>query len=753
MADSNSQSQMASANGHEKIPQIPFQNYIIQPDSGKEDGFELNPRWILLVLQRRAVLIASLTIAVTLLVLAWAFTRPKIYLGSFQLQIEPAISSNNLQQLLSEALRQSAQIPNNSNNSVDYDTQISVLKSNKVLDPIVKRIQSRYPDINYGTLYYQLKIERGDGSADKTAAKNQKILTVRYQDSDSKQVKFILDTVAQGFLSYSLEDQEEQLNQGIKFIDSQIPQLQSQVNQLQGEKLSLLRTHSLTDPASQGQQLAERVSSINEQKLDTQVQLNTARTSYAKIEKQLGVTQSQAIVQLALSDSSTYQNLLNQLQEVDTKLAEDLTKYTSDHPIILDLQDQRRNLLALLNKEGQRVLGNKAIYSELKSANLTPQNSLDKQLTSDLVNNAIKTQELQTTYQDLAAIEGDLKQQVREYPSIQKKYDNIELKLEVAADNLRQILIKKQALQLEVAQQVIPWILLNPVNARPDSPDTLKMSLLGLILGLLLGLGAAFTLEKLDDTFHKPEDIEDEIPLPLLGIIPFLKNLRLIEVQAQELQPVANLSQLRTSIVPVRQLPESSFIAAFRSLYANIRFLNSTSLIKSLVISSGKPLEGKTTVAANLATVAATMGHRVLLVDSDLRSPKLHHHFGISNSRGLSEAIATETVVENLFQTAPNHDQLFILTAGQDIDDPIKLLSSQKMQQLMNHFSSLFDMVIYDTTSLWDQPDANFIASQADGIVLVVGLETITQKALKRVINGLSKSNVLALGVVANTLK
>jgi len=197
----------------------------------------------------------------------------------------------------------------------------------------------------------------------------------------------------------------------------------------------------------------------------------------------------------------------------------------------------------------------------------------------------------------------------------------------------------------------------------------------------------------------------------------------------------------------------SPFMEAFRSLYTNIRLLSEKKSIQSLAISSAVPGDGKTTVALYLAQTAATIGKRVLLVDTDLRSPQLHMRLDLPNTQGLSDIIATDLTLKDALQTSSLDENLFVLTAGQSLSDPVKLLSSDKMQYLIDQVTAQFDLVIYDTPPLLGLGDGNLLAAKADGTILVVGVEKTDRSLVMKAFDGLKIARASVLGIVANGVK
>jgi capsular exopolysaccharide synthesis family protein len=303
---------------------------------------------------------------------------------------------------------------------------------------------------------------------------------------------------------------------------------------------------------------------------------------------------------------------------------------------------------------------------------------------------------------------------------------------------LREVAQRYQAVAPTPTQVGMPT-----VGDRPVSPPIWKGLVLGAIAGLSLGATAAFFAEKLDRSFPSPDRLKAFTQLPMLGIIPFFKTL----------QPSSHHgADTSDALTELADYERSSFLEAFRSLYSNLRFLQPDRPVQSLVVSSAIPAEGKSTTALNLAKAAAVMGQRVLLVDADLRLPQIHTRLQIANPQGLSEVLAQGLPWRDLIQSALD-ENLQVLTAGQTLSDPVRLLSSAALQRFMQETQEAFDLVVYDMPPLLGFTDSGLVAPHTDGLALVVGLGTTTQVELKQALDQLEVMPVNVLGMVANGIR
>jgi capsular exopolysaccharide synthesis family protein len=729
-----------NGNGNGKYLYSPPPISLTQPLEKEQD--ELNLRHLLSVVRRRAVVIAGVTLAVTSAISFWTFSQTPKYEGKFQLLVEPVTEEGNL-----DKLTQVPGVSESPGSILDYDTQIEVLRSPNLMAPILEEIEKHYKDVSYDSLIgsSELNIERLEET---------KILEVRYRDTDPKKVRFVLHQVARGYLRYSLQERQINLKKGIQFVEGQLPQLRDRVDKLQGQLQAFRQQNNLLDPETQSQQLSTRVSAIEQEQLQTQVGLREARSLYTTISSQLGLSPNEALATAALSEAPRYQELLNKLQEVEAKIATELSRFTEESPPVQALRNQQRNLLPLLEQESQRVLG--ANLSQVDVSNDSP-NSIRLELTQQLVDATNQIQVLQVRQNAIAQAERSLNLQVKQMPVIARQYTDLQRELNVATESLNRFLGFREGLQIEVAQKSLPWqIILKPQEPQfPISPKTDRNILLGAIAGLLLGIGAALLVERLDNVFHSPDELKDRTKLPLLGVIPYNKQLKVITpvTTVAEMVPAEDSTIEKKNRRKPQWYTASPFLESFRSLHTNIRFLGSDTPIHSIVISSATPADGKSTIAVHLAQAAAAMGQRVLLVDADLRRPQVHNILGLENKVGLSNVIATGITAKQAIQRLPMWDHLYVLTAGQLPPDPTRLLCSRKMQYLMDQFHAVFDLVIYDTPPTLGLADGRLLAAHTDGVVMVAGLGRTDRSVLMQALDGMKVSKATVLGVVANGVK
>ncbi|MBW4682317.1 MAG: polysaccharide biosynthesis tyrosine autokinase [Microcoleus vaginatus WJT46-NPBG5] len=705
----------------------------------------LNLRPLLRTVQRQALIVIGITGLVA--GAAWYLNKksPPTYQGSFQLLVEPVSSEAKMSEP-SALARTEGDAPNEKLFSLDYPTQVEILKGPGMLSKIVEDVRAKHPGFSIGNLYANLTIER----IGKTRLNQTKILQVSYQGSDPKVVQLVLEKTAEKYLKYSLEERKSRIGEGVKFIDARLPDLQTRVNTVQSQIQKLQEKYALTDPKQKSDELFTQVREISVQQSDTQRQIQELRALYTSLQQQLDLTPQEALAASTLSENPNYQGLLTKLKETESQIAVESARFQPGNPYIQALVAQRQQLVDLLNQEAQRILGSNLTDSVNTSEIMNFQNSTRLELIKQLVATANQLQVLEVRDQGIAQTKATLQMQAQQFPAIASQYSELQRQLDIATRTLDQLLSHRQKLEVEEAQNEVPWELISKPELPKDATgnvaaipsDSSKKLIIGVIAGLVLGMGAAVFLEKFRNIFYSANDIKDAIPLPVLGEIPLNlgerkgSNSRAINGLARQIKDTHNSG--------------SEFLEAFDSLYASIRFLFDDQPVRSLAVCSAEAGDGKSMIALQLAQTAAAMGQRVLLVDADLRQPQLHEWLNLPNSKGLSELLDSELAPNSCVQHSTLAENLFVLTAGQPLPESTRLLASAQMQYLMKEFQTTFDLVVYDTPHLLNLMDANFLASHTDGILMVVALRKTKQSAVKEVLDQISVFGLPTLGTVVN---
>ncbi|MGB5711117.1 MAG: AAA family ATPase [Waterburya sp.] len=688
-------------------------------------------------LLRKFPLIAGCTIVLTSIALLKSLTTPPEYSASFE--------------LLSESLNIETKVTSKDDSSRETreqitsveldDVQLKILKSPQLIGRAVESLQDRYPELNYQQLTEDLAIQIISGSDP-----DQNILQVVYQNPDREKVSDVIHALTKTYLNYSVEKRQSGVKRGIAFLDRQIPQVSSEARSAR-DKIRLLRNqYNFVDPDASLEQITKRLDELDRRREQNASQLQELRLRSERLERELKTQPARSTTAINLATPG-FLELIDQLRTIDIEISRKSAVFSDQSEILRALKQERKELNSLVVDAGADI-----------------RQKLDGKIAV-----------LENGQKNITAETNNLKLRLEQWSAISGEYNDLTQKLNLANNKLNEFMSQKDALQIDAAQQESPWQLLTPAREPTTNQiSTANYLILSSALGLILGSGAAILLDKHQKIIYTSAKVEEITSLPILATIPYISQAKQLSVldnmsfaRQERRLPPQNVQSQDTEM-PLMKFSNPS-IEAFRSFAANLGLLNfntdpTTSdyytNLKSIVITSAIPREGKSNVALNLARASASMGKKVLLVDTDLRSAdRLTTDLGFESELGLKDVLNQNNPdqVFNCIKELPLEENLFILTSGLGtVDlypathDHSRLLASEKMHRLMAKLSANFDLVIYDLCSIIGFADVNLIAAQTDGVVVVTGLGKIQTVALTEALNLLSLCKAPVLGIAVN---
>jgi capsular exopolysaccharide synthesis family protein len=294
------------------------------------------------------------------------------------------------------------------------------------------------------------------------------------------------------------------------------------------------------------------------------------------------------------------------------------------------------------------------------------------------------------------------------------------------------LLLSYEQVRLSEAQAVSSVVQVEPAtpNLTPVKPKVMQNTLLAALVGFLIAIGIIVILEAIDDTIKNPEELNRKFNTPILGVIA--------RHDIVEGRPISEAE------------PRSPVAESFRALRTNVNFASVDAPLRRIVITSPTPSDGKSTIAANLAVVIAQSEKKVVLIDADMRRPKIHIFFGLANRFGLSDMFLQpiEKIGDALQST--NSTRLAVITSGSLPPNPSELLTSQRMGMIFEKLLQGFDTILIDTPPILSVTDAAALAQGVDGVILVIKPGTTKMSAFRLSINTLRTVKANILGVVLN---
>ena len=713
-----------------EIKKIDYLNTPVYEDT--ESGLNLTE--IKNTVLRHLPLIAGCTITLTSLALLKTLITPPIYMANFEILSEPV----NIETRVTSTSDKSRETREQIGSVKLDDVQLKILKSPRLISRAVESLQDKYPGLNYQELISNLTIDFISGGNSE-----QNILLVVYRNPDKQKVSDVIDVLTKTYLDYRVEKRLSGVKRGIAFLDRQIPRVAEEARSLENQIKELRSSNNFIEPDVSLKPIADSSNAIAREGDRITSKLQELRSISNNLERELQAESGRSTTALSLA-TPRYKKLVDELEKIDTELALESAIYNNESGTMSVLQQKRQNIVDLI-VEAETDIRQK-------------------------LNNQISALESRQT--NIAAETADVRLELEEWSAVSSQYNNLKQKLALTNKKRNEFTLQKDSLLIDAAQKEAPWQLLTPASEpRTNNVSTINYLLLSSTLGSILGIGIALLKDKQQKIIYTSAKVEQLTNLPILASIPYIPRAR----KFPALKPVATVSASPAdsdSLVLDHSIPQfavPSSIEAFRSFAVNLGFFNfaanqdnfiQDTTLKSVVITSAIPREGKSTVALNLARASASMGKKVLLVDTDLRSVDcLTKSLGLEAAIGLRNLLnhKNPTVRLDCIQKLPLEENLHLLTSGyHDLStpqNPSRLLASDKMSSIMEKLRESFDLVIYDLCAIIGFADVNLLAKKTDGIIVVTGLGRIQTVALNEALSQLKLCQAPTLGVAVNKIR
>ena len=686
---------------------------------------QLNLGSLFEVLLRRKKIFILVSLGIFLLGssnLVYRRIKAPIYRGSFTLMISDPFKNNSKSNIEVLALNRI---------NLDIATLIEYLRSPGVLNKIAKNNK-----ISSNGLSNRVKIRvgRNAGGIDRYISKT---LVISLEGKNKLQIKNILKELSAQYVLVASELRNETLSEGIKFLDKEKPRLQEKVKEAQ-VKLEKFRLENVTiDPIQEGANIRSQIKS-NQDKI---LLLNSENSRLNFIKEQLlkGILYTEGISGPGSSTNSAKlpvtasdQLLLNKVRNLKNEIASAQSKYRESSIVISNLKDRLNQLKPILIENQKATVDAAIIFNNI----------------------------LIKSYENLLV---ELNKKFIPIPKKVTEFSIINEELRSLENNLNNLNNTKDKLELELSQGVLPWkILKEPfVNPSPIKPEIQKSLIYILLFTFAFASLITYIVEKLDDVFHNPKEVEKFINLPILGFVPFFNfeediSGEYIEKDNEKEQPFITIYDL-LDINKKELLNNIKFIfeETFRNIYTSIKFSKSDKDIKIINITSTIPEEGKSLCSLFLAMNVAQISKKVLLIDTDLRKPSLHKRLNVDNISGISNFLVnSDSDYTKYICVHKDIKNLHYLTAGKIPPNSISLLESEKMRDLIEDLrnSKNYDFIILDCPPLLGLSDALIISRYVDASILTVSLNKVKKGLAKDCLVKINQTNKPVIGTIINSV-
>ena len=536
--------------------------------------------------------------------------------------------------------------------------------------------------------------------------KNTRLVGLRFESSNPELAAQVANTLANLYISQTQDVRYQASSEAGRWLAGQIEEQRRKVEELEQGQQALKQKDGILNIDERRSLLEQRLKELG----SAATSLKTARLQREAVYQQMrSVADSEELPEVMRNP--VVQALRIELATLGRQEAELAEKYLDQHPQLVQVRKQIDDMKARLKAEARRVV--QAAETEFRTA-----------------------QEQERSV--LAAIEA-VKDEAADLALRSGEYDTRKRELDAAKAVLDSLLARAKETDVtrELRSSNIRIVDPATVPRRPIRPDRFQDLLLGMVLGLGLGVGLAMLLDHLDSSIKTSDDVHRHLSVPLLAVIPEA------DKASSQNGLILNLGS---------EAPVDHFFEAYRVLRTALQYSWPERRPRVLLVTSTIPGEGKTLTSLNLARSLAAGGGRVLIVDCDLRKPQIHALLRGSRTPGLSDVLVgnAKPAVAIRNEAGTTFD---FMPAGSEVPSPADLISGETVAHLTEWLRTEYDWVLFDTPPVGLVADPLILSPHADGVVLVVGAESVHRAAVRETIRRLARSGVRVLGTTLNRAK
>jgi polysaccharide biosynthesis transport protein len=546
--------------------------------------------------------------------------------------------------------------------------------------------------------------------------RNSRLVDIGFEAKDPALAAKIANNLARAYIDLNLETKLKATQDAMNWLNSRIEEERKKVETAEQALLRYKEQHNIiTDFSKDVENItAQKLAALNAQVIEAEARRVEAETRYKQaVALQKTPEMLDSIPEVLNND------LIRQIKQMEVELykrrSELSKKYGTNHPQIVAIENELMTLQSRKGEEVNRVIN--SLFNGFKVAQAREQSlksSLDRQkgesfsLNSKAINYSVLKREAESTKEM--------------YDLVIKRFKETSLTENIRTGNIRIV---------DPAE----------VPKSPVKPKQTQNMLLGLIVGLSLGIGLAFFLEYLDNTVKIPEDIKEHLKIPYLGPVPVFRAIVDENPGNPERRPQGDLVTLSS--------PKSTASEAYRGIRTSILFSAADTAPRAILVASAAPMEGKTVTASNLAITMVQAGNRVLIIDCDLRRPRLHRIFDVPRDRGISNILVGNCTIDEatVHAAIPRID---IIPSGPVPPNPSEMLGSQNMTHFMQTVRDRYDLIILDSPPITAVTDTVILSRLVDGVLLVIRAGETHREIIKNSINLLQAANARILGAILN---
>ena len=557
------------------------------------------------------------------------------------------------------------------------------------------------------------------------------VIALAYKDPDPVIASKVINTLMDVYVDAQVDSKTEATRSADAFIDKSLPEVEGRLQSLEARLQDFYEKNQVVDLQEEKKILVGELANLDRQISTVGSELQGRKSQTLSLQNQLGLNITQAISANQLANTPQVRSILEQLALTESQLAQERQRFSDQHPLIASLNDKKQALNSTLQGLIGQYVGAQVSTGLLQSGNNVKENQLER-----FISLKIEELSLETEERALRQYKQAYQNRSNDIPRLEKQEKTLLREVESTRSSYQTLLDSKQKLGI-LQNQTKGNAEIIEVGQVPEEGSTGRVALmaLGILMGLFLSNLTAILLEMQDRTLKTIPEIKQKFAYQVLGIVP-----------------LDNLQETQGGIVVQRE-PDSFASEIYRMIQTNLKFLAVKRQPKVILMTSSVPGEGKSTVAANLAAAMAQLGRKVLLIDGDLRKATQHDLWQTSNKAGVKDVVTHKTPLAKVVTQPMKH--LDLLTSGTIAPNPLALLDSDEMSELVATARREYELVIIDAPPLAVTADVLTLTKLVDGIVFVSRPGVVENESAELAQETLANANLSqqVLGMVINGVK
>ena len=646
------------------------------------------------------------------------------------------------------------------NQSTLIANQIEILKSRTLAERVVKQLdlsdvrdslQIFQPDDEGGYLTLRSMVRIIQESMEIEHRKETDVIEIKYQAGSMFESAYIANTIADQFQLANSEANRIEINELRKFVETQMYKKGEELRRSEEQLREYQERKKVASLDEETTELVNRLAEVEALFEGAQIELKSKLEMKSSLEEKL--EERKETLSSDLSEIST--PYINSLQNTLAQLVAERTRYVISVEMEVDPANKRHfqekikgydiNIKALkekLEEEAKKI----SISSMVQDPFRLSQELVTQLITidADVKSVSAKINALQDVVRDYNNKLESLPEKVLELARLERRRKVDEQTYILMTQKLEETKIQEaaQSKNVRIIDEAIEPLF-------PVSPKKKLNIMLGALIGLGLGVGLTFLIEYFDNTIKTHEDLE-RMGFNILASIPKIEMDKYEKKLESKLEKFGSIEGKKIEARLITHLdPKSPVSESYRTLRTNLQFSKVDRHIKTILVTSSGPKEGKSTTAANLAIAMAQVGHKVALIDADLRRPVIHSIFGLNKDEGITNYLM-ETISYDKLAKKTFLDNLWIMPCGVLPPNPSELLASRKMEDMLTKLRNDFDIIILDSPPVIAVTDAAILSTKVDGTILVVNSGQTNRDALTRANVLLDNVDTKLLGLLIN---